>query len=54
MIFFSIIDKDISGFTIQKDELERIKWISREELSKEIVVNPDFFTPSMDRLLSIT
>jgi isopentenyl-diphosphate delta-isomerase len=41
------IDKDISEFKIQEDEVEEIKWFSKEELLRELEGNPENFTPGM-------
>ena len=41
--FFAIVDKDISEFTKQDEEVEQIKWFSKEELQKELANNPDQF-----------
>lgn len=40
-------DKDISDFKIQKDEVEEIKWISKEELLRELKTHSENFTPGM-------
>ncbi len=41
------IDKDISEFKIQEDEVEEIKWISKENLRRELKSHPENFTPGM-------
>ena len=38
-----VLDKDISEFKIQKEEVEAIKWFSREELIKKLNDNPKKF-----------
>lgn len=45
--FFATVDKDISEFTIQKDEVETIKWISPEELKKDIELHPENYLKTM-------
>ncbi|MBU1975170.1 MAG: NUDIX domain-containing protein [Nanoarchaeota archaeon] len=41
--FFLRIDKMIEEFSIQKDEVEEIKWISKTDLLKAIRKRPDEF-----------
>lgn len=48
-----IIDKNISEFKIQKDEVEEIKWFSREELSKELETHPKEFLPRIKKYLEL-
>ena len=38
-----ILDKDINEFKVQKEEVAKIKWFSREELIKELNDNPENF-----------
>ncbi|MFA6197683.1 MAG: NUDIX domain-containing protein [Patescibacteria group bacterium] len=44
--YFALLDRDINEFTIQKEEVERIKWFSREELLKILADSPDNFLKS--------
>lgn len=37
------MDKDISEFEIQKEEVEALKWISFEDLKKDFLDNPDSY-----------
>jgi len=41
------LDRDIKDFKIQKDEVEQIKWYTREELEKELKENPEKFHESV-------
>jgi len=41
--FNIILDKDISEFKIQENEVAEIKWFTREELKKELAEHPDDF-----------
>ncbi len=50
--FFATVDKDISEFTIQKDEVEAIKWISPEELKKDIEKHPENYLNNMKKYLT--
>lgn len=43
------LDKNIDGFQIQENEVEEIKWISPEELKKQLQENPDEFLPTMKK-----
>lgn len=41
--FFALVDKDIEQFAIQEDEVEKIKWFSKEELLQSLNNSPDNF-----------
>ncbi|MBI5139214.1 NUDIX domain-containing protein, partial [Candidatus Nomurabacteria bacterium] len=41
--FHLILDKDISEFKIQENEVAEIKWFKIEELKKELQEHPDDF-----------
>lgn len=45
--FTLIIDRKIEDFTIQEDEVEKIKWFSKDGLLKELEDNPDKFLKSI-------
>ncbi len=45
--FFALVDKNINEFTIQQEEVEKIKWFKKEELLKEINNFPDKFLKSI-------
>jgi isopentenyldiphosphate isomerase len=45
--FFALVDKDIDEFTIQKEEVEKIKWFTKEELLDELNNHPDKFLQSI-------
>ncbi len=51
--FVATIDKDISGFRIQENEVEKVAWISLEELTKDIAVNPSKYLGSMPEILKL-
>ena len=51
--FFATVDKEISEFTIQKEEVEAIKRISKEELRKDVEANPQKYTPNMKKYVEI-
>ncbi len=38
-----IVDKELDDFTIQKDEVEEIKWFDKDEFLKELKNNPENF-----------
>lgn len=53
--FFAELDQDIADFRIQKDEVEQIKWFTRQELEIEIAENPEHFLQSIpERLKQFT
>ncbi len=41
--FFALVDKKIEEFTIQEEEVEKIKWFSKEELLKSLKDAPENF-----------
>jgi isopentenyldiphosphate isomerase len=43
------IDKDISEFKIQEDEVEEVKWFKPGELKTAWQKNPEEFLPRMDK-----
>jgi len=45
--FYSRLDRELEEFVIQKEEIEQIKWFSKEELMNELKNNPDKFMPSL-------
>jgi len=45
--YILIIDKNINEFKIKKDEVEKIKWFSKEKLLKELEINAEKFLPKM-------
>lgn len=53
--FLMVVDKEIYEFKLQKDEVEQIKWFSKEELLKELETNPDNYLVSIkdDYLLEV-
>ncbi len=46
-LYFLQIDKDISEFKIQEDEVEEVRWISKKDLRRELKERPENFTPGM-------
>ncbi|MBU1111176.1 MAG: NUDIX domain-containing protein [archaeon] len=42
-----ILDWDLDKFTIQKDEVEEIKWFDKDELLKGLKEKPEEFLPNM-------
>ncbi|MFA6301101.1 MAG: NUDIX domain-containing protein [Candidatus Paceibacterota bacterium] len=49
--FDIVIDKDISEFEIQEEEVAEIKWFTKEQLKKELTEHPDDFLKSIhDRM----
>ncbi len=45
--FFALVDKEIDEFTIQKEEVEKIKWFTKEELLTELNRFPNKFLKSI-------
>jgi len=50
--FFALVDKELEQFTIQKEEVEKIKWFTKEELLEEINSSPNKFLKSMKDTLN--
>jgi len=51
--YLSIIDKDISEFKINKEEVEQIKWFGKNELAQAVKQNPDQFLTSIKNYLAV-
>lgn len=47
--FFGRVDKNINEFTIQKEEVEAIKWISPKTLQKNIEEHPEKYLENMKK-----
>ncbi len=50
--YFLKIDKELEYFTIQQEEVEKIKWFKKTELEKELELNPDKFLASTSDILN--
>ena len=46
--YLATVDMDIEDFEIDKEEVEAIRWISKEQLLKEIKESPEDFLITMD------
>lgn len=51
--YFADVDKDKVTIKIQEEEVEGYKWVSSEELVKEVNSNPDKFVPSLKNSLKL-
>ena len=51
--FILILDKNTDDFKIQREEVEEVKWFSKEELLKELNKNPNEFLPNMKKYLNL-
>ena len=47
------MDKGINEFKIQEDEVEQIKWFTKEELENELKNNPNKFVGSMKKYFEL-
>jgi isopentenyldiphosphate isomerase len=45
--FIAIVDRDISEFVIQEEEVENIKWFDKNELLKLVEESPKMFVPTI-------
>lgn len=50
--FFATVDRNISEFSIQKDEVEAVKWISPEELKKDVELHPEQYLKTMKKYIN--
>jgi len=50
--FTAVVDKDISDFTINKDEVAEIRWFSVQELRNDVKKDPEQFLVSVREILS--
>jgi isopentenyldiphosphate isomerase len=46
-------DTPESGFVLQEDEVEAIKWISKDHLIKDVKEHPEEYVPTMADILSL-
>jgi isopentenyl-diphosphate Delta-isomerase len=51
--FFALVDKKIEEFTIQKNEVEKIKWFTKKDLLKELNNSPDKFLKSISKCINL-
>jgi isopentenyldiphosphate isomerase len=51
--YTAIVDKDISQFTIQKEEVEAIAWIPRTKLEEELKTMPDKYIEAMASIVDL-
>jgi len=51
--YTACIDKPISVFDIQKDEVEQIMWISKAKLQDELITNPEKYIGIMPEIFKI-
>jgi len=51
--YAAMVDKNISEFKIQEDEVEEIKWISPDELKKELKEHLEEFTPTAEKYFEL-
>lgn len=49
--YTATLDRDLADFVIQNEEVEQIKWISKEALIDDLQANPNAYTATMPKLL---
>lgn len=49
--YTTVIDRDISDFVIQEDEVEQIAWIPRDKLEQELRDTPEKYIKAMGDIL---
>ena len=40
------LDKEAEDFVLRKEEVEEVRWFSKEELIEKVRLNPEMFTPN--------
>lgn len=48
-----VVDLPLSAFTIQPEEVEAIKWISRDDLEQELLQTPDKYIAALPSILAL-
>ena len=51
-IFTLNLDRNISEFILQKDEVINVKWMPSQELIEDVKTNPDKYTPTVPMLIN--
>lgn len=51
--YTATIDRNIEDFSFQEEEVEKIKWITKEFLKKDVKENPDNYIPMMSMALEL-
>jgi hypothetical protein len=51
--FTATLNKDVSEFEIQEEEVILLKWISKDELNQDVVNNPEKYVDSMQEAIGI-
>lgn len=51
--YTTVVDKDISEFTPQAEEVENIAWIPRAQLEKELVEQPEKYIEAMKDIVGL-
>lgn len=52
-VFKAVVNRSVSDFTIQEEEVERLAWVPRSELREDVLANPDKYVPAMGRLVAL-
>ena len=52
--FTAVADKELAAFTIQKEEVEQIKWFSRKELTEELLNHPEKYLKGIQEFFNKT
>lgn len=51
-LYIAHLDRDISGFTPQEEEVETLEWKAYDDLVKDVDANPDKYILTMKSILS--
>lgn len=45
--YTATLDRDVTQFRLQEDEVEEVRWVAPEQLRQEVQSHPEEFTPNM-------
>lgn len=51
--YYMVVNKPIDFFTVQKEELEQVAWISIDDLKNDVDKNPDKYISDMKQMLVV-
>jgi isopentenyl-diphosphate Delta-isomerase len=49
--YFASLDRDVSSFTMQEDEVDALEWVDIESMKQELQTNPDKYVPAMSQIV---
>lgn len=49
----AVIDKDISEFVIQQEEIERVVWMAVDKFKQDLTINPDKYVSCLQKCVEL-